>query len=137
LSEIITPDTLLLYLQLSKYSNWGKLSVNSSWIGEDVIIKANDETLLTMYPENIEPGKYKLSIGFSKHPGGCEFSVWQRQAQISDCISTTANEKEKVAELYIGNINYNSNDNSVSLRFKTKPGNQTFLFNKFLLVKMK
>jgi hypothetical protein len=137
LCKIFNPDTLLLYLQLLKYTNLGEVSVNCSWLGEDVIIRANDETLLTIYPGNIEPGKYKLFVEFSKHPEGCDFSVWQRQTQLSEWIPTSNSAKEKVTEFYVGDINYNDNTNSLSLRFKTKPGERTFLFNRFLLVKVR
>ena len=137
LCKILTPDTLLLYLQLLKYTTLGEISLNTSWLGVDVIIKANDETLLTIYPNNIEPGKYKLFVEFSKHPEGCEFSLWQRQTQLSEWISTGNNAKEKVTEFYVGDVNYSDNNNSLSLRFKTKPGGEVFLFNRFLLVKVK
>jgi hypothetical protein len=137
LSKIVTPDTLLLYLQLLKYTSLAEISVNTSWLGVDVIIKASDETLLTVYPANIETGKYKLFVEFSKHPEGCEFSLWQRQTQLSDWIPTNNSAKEKVTEFYVGDINYSDNTNSLSLQFKTKPGKQVFLFNRFLLVKVR
>ena len=130
-------DTLLLYLQLLKYTNLAEVSINCSWLGEDVIIKANDETLLTIYPGIIEPGKYKLFIEFSKHPEGCQFSLWQRQTQISDWIATDNSIKEKVTEFYISDINYSENKNSFSLRFKTKQGQSTLLFNRLILVKVR
>src|SRR5206468_1945815 len=82
LCKLSTLDTLLLYLQLLKYTNLGKVSINCSWLGEDVVIKSNDETLLTIYPGNIEQGRYKLFVEFSKHREGCSFSLWQRQTQL-------------------------------------------------------
>ena len=84
-----------------------------------------------------EPGKYKLFVEFSKHPEGCQFSLWQRHAQISDWIATDNTTKEKVTKFYIGDINYSDNKNSLSLRFKTKPGQTTFLLNRLLLVKVR
>jgi len=137
LCKIFTTDTLFLYLQLLQYTNLGEVSINCSWLGEDVIIKPNNETLLTIYPGNIETGKYKLFVEFSKHQEGCEFSLWQRQTQISDWIATGSSTKEKVNEFYIDGISYSDNNNSLSLRFKTKPGQSTFLLNRFVLVKVK
>jgi hypothetical protein len=89
--------------------------------------------LLTIYPGNIEPGKYKLFVEFSKSPEGCAFSLWQRATQLSDWIETNDSTREEVKNFYIGEINYSENYNSITMQFKTKPNQSTLLVNRFIL----
>jgi hypothetical protein len=133
--NIFTPDTLLLYPQLMKFSSRGDISMSGLWIGEEVITKANDESLLTFFTDDIEPGAYQLFASFDKVPEGCLFSVWQRQTQISNWIETHNSSQEEVNAQYLCNIDLNDNNHSLSLHFKTQPNRATLLLKGFMLVK--
>jgi hypothetical protein len=134
---IFTPDTLLLYPQLMKFSSRGDISMSNLWIGAEVITKANDESLLTFFTDDVEPGSYQLFASFDKAPEGCSFSVWHRQTQISDWIETYNSSKEEVNAQYLCNVDLNDNNHSLSLHFKTQPDRSTLLLKGFILVKVR
>jgi hypothetical protein len=135
--NIFTPDTLLLYPQLMKFSSRGNISMNGLWIGAAVITKANDESLLTFFTDDIESGTYQLFASFNKGPQGCSFSVWHRQTQISDWIETYNSSIVELNAKYLCNVDLNDNNHSLSLHFKTQPDRSTLLLKGFMLVKLK
>jgi len=135
--NIFIPDTLLLYPQLLKSSSRGDISISGLWIGADVIIKANDESLLTFFTDDIEPGTYKLFASFTKSPEGCLFSLWHRQTQLSNWIETFNSTKEEIKAQYLCNVDLNDNNHSLSLHFKTQQNKSTLLLKGFMLVKVR
>ncbi|HXL56048.1 MAG TPA: glycoside hydrolase family 172 protein [Chitinophagaceae bacterium] len=135
--NIFMPDTLLLYPQLLKFSSRGDVSMSGLWIGADVVIKANDESLLTFFTDDIEPGTYKLFASFSKAPDGCSFSLWHRQTQLSNWVETYSNTKEEINAQYLCDVDLSDNNHSLSLHFKTDEHKSTLLLKGFILVKVK
>ena len=135
--NIFVPDTLLLYPQLLKLSTRGDISMSGLWIGADVTIKANDESLLTFFTDDVEPGTYKLFASFTKSPDGCSFSLWHRQTQLTDWIETFNASKEEINTQFLCNVELSENNHSLSMHFKTEKDKSTLLLKGFTLVKIK
>ena len=107
------------------------------WIGADVTIKANDESLLTFFTDDVEPGTYKLFASFTRSAEGCSFSLWHRQTQLTDWIETYNPSKEEIDAQFLCNVELSENNHSLSLHFKTEKDRSTFLLKGFTLVKIK
>jgi len=137
LCNIFMPDTLLLYPQLLKLGTRGYISMSGLWIGADVIMKANDESLLTFFTDDVEPGTYKLFASFTKSSEGCSFSVWHRQTQLTEWIKTYNSSKEEINAQFLCNVDLSDNNHSLSLHFKTQRDRSTLLLKGFMLVKAK
>jgi len=135
--NIFVPDTLLLYPQLLKFGSRGDISMSGLWIGADVIIKANDESLLTFFTDDVEPGTYKLFASFTKSPEGCSFSLWHRQRQLTEWIETYNSSKEEINAQFLCNVDLSHNNHSLSLHFKKQQDRSTLLLKGFTLVKVK
>jgi len=118
-------------------STRGDISMSGLWIGGDVSIKANDESLLTFFTDDVEPGTYKLFASFTKSPEGCSFSLWHRQTQLTDWIETFKTSKEEINTRYLCNVELSENNHSLSLHFKTGKDKSAFLLKGFTLVKIK
>jgi hypothetical protein len=133
----ISPDTLVVYPQLLRITGWGDFSIHSQWVGEDFSIRTNDETSIEMALGDIAPGRYRLFLKYSRHKSGCAFSLWQRQTQITDWISTVSSTWEPVAGYYAGELEVDEHHSALTFHFKTNGLENTLLFNRFTLVKIK
>lgn len=135
--NILVPDTLLLFPQLMKFSSRGDISMSNLWIGAPVVTKANDESTLTFFTDDIAPGTYKVFASFSKSQEGCSFSLWHRQTQLSDWIETYSNTMEETGMQFLCKVDLSDNNHSLSLHFKTQENKSTLLLKGFTLVKLK
>ena len=92
LTKVYIPDTLIIYPQLMDYNIFGNLDVKTTWKygtgGESYLFTPGGDSWLRISLADIPPGKYKVFFDVMKEPSGCDFSLWQRQTQISDWIST-------------------------------------------------
>ncbi len=139
LTKVYMPDTMMVYPQLLNFNIEGNINTKTEWAyntgGESFIFTVNDESVLGVDLKQIPNGHYKLFADIVKSAQGCEFSVWQRQAKISELIPTNNDKKERVNQLYIGDIDITDFQKSVTLRFKTTTINKEFFFNRFILVR--
>ncbi len=93
LTRVFIPDTLIIYPQLMDYNIFGTLDVKTTWKygtgGESYLFTpATDDSWLRISLADIPPGRYQVYFDVMKEPSGCDFSLWQRQTQLSDWIST-------------------------------------------------
>jgi len=140
ITSVYVPDTLMLYPQLLHFNIDGDVNTKTQWAyntgGESFIFTINEAGSALGIPlEKIPTGRYKLFADIVKSPQGCDFSVWQRQTKISDWISTNSSTKQRVKELYTGDIEVTDSQTSVTLQFNTTATNKSFFLNRFILVK--
>ena len=74
---------------------------------------------------DIPEGTYKVYINYFGKPSGAEFSVWQRQKQLSDWNTSECDKEQPREKIYIGNIGLTSQTNSLTFHIrKTDTGNE-------------
>ncbi len=55
-----------------------------------------------------------------KEPAGCDFSLWQRQKQVSDWLSSYNATEERTEELYVCDISIPETNKTITIRFRTE-----------------
>jgi len=101
----------------------------------DITATANSKLKITL--DGVPAGDYKLFVSYVRQPGGCDFSIWQRQTQISNWQSSAVANKQKVKEMFVGNIHITELNNAATIEFKTTANANKFLWTKLMLVKNK
>lgn len=138
-TKVYIPDTMNIYPQFSNVVLGEDINVKAVWDnndeGQSFDITAAGNSMLKVVLGDIPAGNYKLFISYAKQPQGCDFSLWQRQTQISDWQSSSAAAKQKVKELFAGNIQITELNNAATIQFKPSAGNNRFLWTKLMLVK--
>ena len=138
-TRVYIPDTINIYPQFSNIVLGEDIDVKAVWDnndeGQSFDITATDNSMVKVVLGDIPAGNYKLFISYAKQPHGCDFSLWQRQAQISGWQSSAAADKQKVKEMFAGNIQITELNNAATIQFKTTGSNTKFLWTKMMLVK--
>jgi hypothetical protein len=138
-TKVYIPDTINIYPQFSNLVLGEDINVKTVWDnndeGQSFDITATKDSKLKIVLGDIPGGDYRLFISYVKQPGGCDFSVWQRQTQISEWQSSSAADKQKVKEMFAGNIHITELNNAATLQFKTTGDANKFLWTKLMLVK--
>ena len=139
LATVFLPDTLTIYPQLMDYNISGNMDIETTWKygtgGESFIFTPGDDAGLRISLEEIPIDRYRLYFDVVKRPSGCDFSVWQRQTQISDWISTYSAVEERVKEIYISDLGLLDIINTITIRFKTGGQKNSLLLNRVILIK--
>jgi hypothetical protein len=132
-------DTLNLYPQLMNIGIDGDVNVETKWAfptgGLTYYYTIKENTVLRLSLKEIPVGNYRLYLDYIKAPEGAQFSIWQRQTQLTgwmDCYSDKIERKEMqdIHGLLITSLN-----NTVSLRFKVNGAKNQFILNRIILVR--
>ncbi len=138
-TRVYIPDTINIYPQFSNVVLGEDIDVKAVWDnndeGQSFDITATHNSLLKVVLGDMPAGNYKLFISYAKQPHGCDFSLWQRQTQISNWQSSSAAAKEKIKEMFAGNIHITGVNNAATIQFKPTADNNKFLWTKMMLVK--
>ncbi len=138
-TKVYIPDTINIYPQFSNVVLGEDIDLKAVWDnndeGQSFDITATGNSMLKVVLGDIPAGNYKLFISYAKQPHGCDFSLWQRQTQISEWQSSSAADKQKVKELFTGNIHITELNNAATIQFKTTADANKFLWTKLMLVK--
>jgi hypothetical protein len=138
-TKVYIPDTINIYPQFSNTVLGEDIDIKTVWDnndeGQSFDITATKDSKLKIVLGDIPAGDYKLFISYVKQPGGCDFSLWQRQTQISGWQSSSAADKQKVKEMFAGKIHITELNNAATLQFKTTEGANKFLWTKMMLVR--
>jgi hypothetical protein len=138
LSRVYIPDTLIIYPQLMNYNIFGNLDVKTSWKygtgGESYLFTPGTDSWLRISLADIPRGRYVVFFDVMKEPSGCDFSLWQRQAQLSGWISTYMTSEER-SDLYVGEIDHLDFINTITIRFRSNKQKNSLLLNRIILVK--
>lgn len=140
-TKVYIPDTINIYPQFSSVEIGSDINIKTVWdnndVGQSFDITASDEGMLKVNLGDVPAGDYKLFITYAKQPGGCDFSIWQRQTQISGWQSSAATDKQKVKDMFTGDIHVTELNNAATIQFKSTAEANKFLWIKMMLVKKK
>jgi len=139
LTKVFIPDTLFIYPQLMDYNVFGSIDIKTTWKygtgGETYFFTPGIESWLRISLEDIPNATYAIFFDVMKEPFGCDFSLWQRQTQVSDWISTHSDREERQNQLYAGDISVENFKNTLTLRFKLQGEKKTMVLNRVILVR--
>ncbi|MFC6101904.1 glycoside hydrolase family 172 protein [Olivibacter domesticus] len=97
-TSVYLPDTMMVYPQLMRYSIGGQVKINGNeW-------QFTNGGQLKVDLSTLPRGRYKLFADLERIPEGAEFTIWQRQKQVSDTLSAHASVAKKEAFHYLCNI---------------------------------
>ena len=139
LTTVYLPDTLVIYPQLMSYNVWDNINFESSWAyntgGLSYLYTVNNESKLRISLKEIPYNKYKLCLDITEFDEGCEFSIWQRQSQLSSWINTANTSTTRIEELYVCDIDIRDFRNMLTIRFKTDEKHKKLFLNRMILIK--
>ena len=139
LMKVFVPDTLFIYPQLMDYNIFGSIDIETTWKygtgGETYFFTPGAESWLRISLEDIPHARYSLFFDIMKEPFGCDFSLWQRQTQVSEWIPTHSSREERQSQLYAGDIDVEDFKNTLTLRFKLQGERRTMVLNRVILVR--
>jgi hypothetical protein len=139
-TQVFMPDTLIIYPQLMDYNLYGNMNIHTTWKygtgGESYLFSpGSDETCLRISLSDIPGGSYKVFFDIIREPFGCEFSLWQRQTQVSDWISTFGVAEEAANDVYAGELSITDLANSLTIKFRTGEHKTGLLLNRIKLIR--
>ena len=141
LTNVFLPDTLVIYPQLMDYNLYGNMDVKTTWKygtgGESYLFTPGNDAWLRISLAAIPQGKYSMFFDVMKEPFGCDFSLWQRQTQISDWISTYQAAEQRAMDLYVCDIDLRDLINTLTIRFKTDKQKSSLLLNRITLINLR
>jgi hypothetical protein len=139
LTRVFIPDTMYIYPQLIDFTLYGRINVETTWKygtgGESYLFTPGQESWLRISMSEIPSGKYALCFDVIKDQSGCEFSLWQRQKQVSDWLSSYNFSEERVKDLYICDITIPETYKTLTLRFRTDKQKNSLLLNRIKLIR--
>jgi hypothetical protein len=139
LSHVFLPDTLIIYPQLMDYNIFGNIDIKTTWKygtgGESYLYTPGKESWLRISLGDIPDGKYRVFFDVLKGPLGCDFSLWQRQTQISDWISAWHSDEKRERAMYVCDLDQNDFIKTLTIRFKTDNQKTSLLLNRIILIK--
>ncbi len=139
LARVYIPDTLILYPQLMDFNIFGNLDVKTTWKygtgGESYLFTPGPDSWLRISLADIPLGRYQVFFDVMKEPSGCDFSLWQRQTQLSGWISTYKAVEERYTHLYVCEIDHLDFINTITIRFRSDKQMSSLLLNRIILVK--
>jgi hypothetical protein len=139
LSKVYIPDTLIIYPQLMDYNIFGNLDVKTTWKygtgGESYLFTPGNDSWLRISLSDIPMGRYRVLFDIVREPTGCDFSLWQRQTQVSDWISTYQTKEERANDLYVCDLDHLDFINTITIRFRIDKQKSSLFLNRIVLIK--
>jgi hypothetical protein len=139
-THIYVPDTLEIYPQLTPSTIDENIAVVAKWQdspAKTMFYTVSNETLLKLYLQDVPAGTYAVYLDYGKDNDAAEFSLWQRQTQVSDWMDAYAASNQKIKMFKAGVIYITEMNNTISFRFKTVDQRNKFTLAKIVLVKNK
>ncbi|CAN5523828.1 hypothetical protein BH11BAC5_BH11BAC5_01670 [soil metagenome] len=137
-TKIYMPDTLEIYPQLMYTAMDENVAAEAKWDGtpaKAMYYTVSNQTLLKMLLYKIPPANYDVYVDYHKTAAAPQFSLWQRQTQISPWIDANGSGDEKLLMQKAGSIVVTDNNRSLSFRFKTTAKKNKFVLSRMVLVK--
>lgn len=129
LVKVYIPDTLMIYPQLMQYTIGGAVKIQGSvWHCTD-----GGEVKIDM--SDLPKGKYKLYADVDKSTDGAQVEIWQRQKQISEPFSFSAEKREHLPNAYLADITLDDFKDAVTFHIKRIPGKSIVNIHRLILVK--
>ncbi len=138
-SFVYMPDTLFLYPQLMNLTLSGSIGIETTWKygtgGETYTFTPGSESSVRISMQEIPEGSYKMYFDIISQPYGCDFSVWQRQTQLTDWLSAYGKTEERIYGLYVCDLDISRMKNTITTRFRTEKGRTGMLLNRIILIR--
>ena len=128
-TTIYTPDTLMLYPQLMKYSVMGNIAIDGN------TFTASGDGHLRISLQEIPPGNYQLYADLESNMEGAEVSLWQRQSLLKDQISFYWPKKEIKDRVFLVPLEVTGFKNTITFQFKPDPNRRKIWINRLIFVK--
>ena len=139
LTRVFIPDTLFIYPQLADFTLFGNMNIETTWKygtgGESYLFTPGTESWLRISMSEIPPGNYAIYFDIIKDLSGCEFSLWQRQKQVSDWISAYNYKEERAKDLFVCDIDIPDTRKTLTIRFRTDQKKNSLLLNRIKLIR--
>ncbi len=125
-STVYISDTLFIYPQLMESTTTGQLSISTNWRyntgGESYRYDIIDQAALRITMPDVPIGHYQVYLDTHKEPNGINFSLWQRQSQVSDWIDLRNETEQRMKYISLGRIAINQNVRTLTFRMRGKGG---------------
>lgn len=139
ISKVFIPDTLVIYPQLMDFNFSGNMDVGTTWKygtgGISFLFTPANDSFLRISLKDIPKDKYSMFFDIEEEPFGCDFSVWQRQTQISEWLPTYNIQEKRSPQLHVCDIDLNGYIKTISVHFKTDQKKRSLLLNRIILVR--
>ncbi len=115
LRTIYIPEEHEYYPQLIDITLGGGVNVIYD---RGIRMKASPGGLVRIPLNDIPEGRYKIYFSYFEKNNGADFSVWQRQKQLSNWTHTKASKEELRHKYYLGDIELTPQTNSLSVHIR-------------------
>lgn len=139
-TKIYQPDTLEIYPQLTFTATDENVASIPKWDGtpaKTMYYTIGNESLLKMYLQDVPAGNYDMYLDYQKNTDAAQFSLWQRQTQLTDWIDAHAASQQKMAMQKTATIRVTDLNRSLSFRFKTTAERDKFILGRIILIRKK
>ena len=102
--------------------------VKTQFISSGIRCWAEDTGLVRVLLEDLPEGRYKVYVNYCEKTDGAEFSLWQRQQQISPWMSSMAPQYGWVDHVFLGEVDVTAQSNTLTFRFKGERYSREFEF---------
>lgn len=133
LTDLHHPDTLIMYPQLMKFSIRGHVDMK---VGGPLLATGDDGSILRIDLSALPEGRYKLFLDYNEDEKGGAISIWQRQDQLTDWISTYRSEKKHIPYRYIGDIAITDFKKTLTIHFKNDEGRKSLSLNRLIFIRI-
>jgi hypothetical protein len=137
--KIYMPDTLVIYPQLIDFNLYGSMDIRTTWRygtgGESYLFTPVGEAMIRISLRDIPAGNYSVYFDIIKNAEGCNFSLWQRQKQVSPWLSSKNTREERTDFIYLCDILLSEISRTITIHFNTDKGGRSLLLNRIILIK--
>lgn len=139
ITKVFIPDTMYIYPQLMNLTLYGKMDIETTWKygtgGESYRFSPGNDTWLRISLKEIPKDNYSVYFDIIKSASGCEFSLWQRQKQVSEWISSYSKNEIRDGDLHACDITIPENCETLTLRFRTENLRTSLMLNRIKLIR--
>jgi len=138
-TTVYQPDTLYLYPQLMDFNLEGDIETQTTWKygtgGLSFDFTVNDNSSIRLSLKDIPEGTYSLGVDLIEGKSGCDFSIWQRQTQVSNWISANRAEEKRSEKMSVPELTVGDFKNTLTFHFRTTREKNSFLLNRLVLIR--
>lgn len=139
-TAIFRPDTLEIYPQQMYWQMEGPHSVSTEWkYGPAMTMSftVTENTLLKMNMPEIPEGDYAVYLDHVEGPDAADFSIWQRQTQLTPWIEARKDQPGRKALNPVGNITVSRLAHALTFHFQASAGKDRFGLTRVVMVRKK
>jgi hypothetical protein len=96
-------------------------------------MKASPEGVVRIMLNDVPEGRYRTYISYFEKENGADFSIWQRQRQLTKWKATKTVKEEHIQKQYIGDIDLTHQTNSLSFHIKKNEKGDEFELERIYL----